>query len=42
MTTHDFEGSNSQQTRPELETTIAVFGEDSDISEEHEYEKLQG
>ena len=42
MTTHDFEGSASHQTRPEIETTIAIFGDDSDISEENEHEKLSG
>ena len=42
MDTNNFEGSTSQQTRPGHETTIAIFGEDSDISEEHEHEKLKG
>ena len=40
MDTHNFEGSTSQQTRPEFETTIANFVEDSDISEETEHDML--
>ena len=42
MDTNNFEGSTSQQTRPDFETTIAMFGDDSDISEEHEHEKMRG
>ena len=40
MDTQDFDGSTSQQTRPDFETTTAILGEDSDIVEENEDEKL--